>query len=194
MAPDPALATQFMLKATCPARSGIVAGVTSFLSDRGCYLSELAQYDDPDTRRFFMRTVGRIDNPDITLPEIRGQFHDVAAKFDMQWQLNEATRPVRVLLMVSKFDHCLTDLLYRRRKGELNMDVTAIVSNHPDAEAIATREGVRFEHLPVTKENKTEQEAALMRIIEETDTELVVLARYMQILSNDLCQKLEGRA
>lgn len=194
MASDLASATQFVLKATCPARSGVVAGVTTYLSDNGCYLSELAQYDDPSTGRFFMRALGRLDDPRVSLPSLRDQLAPIAEQFDMQWQLNEATRPMRVLLMVSKFDHCLTDLLYRRRKGELNMDVTAIVSNHPDAKAIADREGLRFVHLPVNKENKPQQEAALMQVVEETDTELVVLARYMQILSNDLCQKLAGRA
>ncbi|MET0289992.1 MAG: formyltetrahydrofolate deformylase, partial [Pseudoxanthomonas sp.] len=102
--------------------------------------------------------------------------------------------PMRVLLMVSKFDHCLADLLYRHQKGELNMEITAIVSNHLDLRPMAEREGIRFIYLPVTKDTKTGQEAELMKIVDETGTDLVVLARYMQILSNNLCKQLAGRA
>ena len=112
----------------------------------------------------------------------------------MSWQIHSTSQPMRVLLMVSKFDHCLSDLMYRHGKGELDMEITAIVSNHLDLRPMAEREGIRFVYLPVTKETKAQQEAAIMDIVEETQTELVVLARYMQILSDDLCQKLAGRA
>ena len=118
----------------------------------------------------------------------------MARQFTMQWSLHSSAKPVRVLLMVSKFDHCLADLLYRHAKGELHMHITAIVSNHLDLRPMAEREGIRFVYLPVTRETKAEQEHALMRIVEETATELVVLARYMQILSDELCQQLSGRA
>ncbi|MCY1432122.1 Formyltetrahydrofolate deformylase [compost metagenome] len=112
----------------------------------------------------------------------------------MNWELHDAAKPMRVLLMVSKFDHCLSDLLYRHQKGELHMQITAVVSNHLDLRPMAEREGIRFIYLPVTKETKAQQEAELMKIVDETQTDLVVLARYMQILSNDLCKQLSGRA
>lgn len=185
---------QFVLKATCKASSGIVAAVTTFLSERGCYISELSQFDDHDTGRFFMRALCHVESGDAQLADLEEQFPEVADQFEMQWQLAAASTPTKVLIMVSKFDHCLDDLLYRLRKGELNMEVTAVVSNHLDLRPMAEREGIRFIYLPVTKENKREQELALMDIVEETGTELVVLARYMQILSDNLCKELHGRA
>lgn len=185
---------KFIFKTTCKASSGIVSAVTSFLSERGCYLSELSQFDDQDTDRFFMRAVGYIESGESTLADLKGEFPVVAEQFDMEWSLEAASNPCKVLIMVSKFDHCLDDLLYRLRKGELNMEITAIVSNHKDLRPMAEREGIRFVHLPVTKENKLAQEDALMAIVEETGSELVVLARYMQILSDGLCKKLSGRA
>jgi formyltetrahydrofolate deformylase len=187
-------AEQFILKTTCEARSGIVAAVTTFLSERGCYISELSQFDDQDTGRFFMRAVGHIETGESLLSDLREQFPAVAEQFNMQWQFFEGAKPIKVLIMVSKFDHCLADLLYRLRKGELNMEIVAIVSNHLDLRPMAEREGIRFIYLPVTKENKREQEGALLEVIEETHTELVVLARYMQILSDSLCKELQGSA
>ena len=112
----------------------------------------------------------------------------------MQWALYDTREPMRVMLMVSKFDHCLTDLLYRYHKGEMDMTITAIVSNHLDLRPMAEREGIRFIYLPVTKDTKAQQEGELLKIVEETKTDLVVLARYMQILSDDLCKQLNGRA
>jgi formyltetrahydrofolate deformylase len=185
---------QFILKASCEARRGIVASVTTFLSDRGCYISELAQYDDQDTGNFFMRAVCHIESGGCSLSDVREQFPRVAEPFNMRWELHEAATPTRVLLMVSKLDHCLNDLLYRLHKGELGMEVTAIVSNHLDLRPMAELAGIRFIYLPVTRENKREQELALLDVIKQTDTELVVLARYMQILSDSLCTELKGRA
>ena len=185
---------KFVFTASCPASRGIVAAVTTFLSDRGCYLSELSQFDDPITSHFFMRAVGRIESGSHTLNDLCQEFQEIADLFQMEWSLVPVEKPCKVLLMVSKFDHCLADLLYRLQKGEINMDVTAIVSNHLDLRPMAEREGIRFIYLPVTKENKAEQEKALMAVVEETGTELVVLARYMQILSNELCEKLKGKA
>ncbi|WP_079227556.1 formyltetrahydrofolate deformylase [Pseudomonas putida] len=185
----------FILRVSCPAVSGIVAAVTTYLAEHGCYISEMAQFDDEDNGRFFMRAVFRY-NTGITgdTPQLQAGFTDVARRFDMDWSLHSSARPLRVLLMVSKFDHCLADLLYRHAKGELDMQITAVVSNHLDLRPMAERQGIRFVYLPVTKETKAEQEAALMRIVEDTGTELVVLARYMQILSDDLCRQLSGRA
>lgn len=185
---------QFILKTTCEARNGIVAAVTSFLFERSCNISELAQYTDQDSGRFFMRVVGHIGSGESLLSDIGEQFLSVAEQFNMQWELHEAAAPTKVLIMVSKFDHCLDNLLYRLRKGELNMEITAVVSNHLDLRPMIEREGFRFIYLPVTKENKPQQELALLEVIKETGTKLVVLARYMQILSDSLCKELEGRA
>ncbi len=186
---------QFVLKISCPARSGIVAAVTTFLANQQCYISELSQFDDEVTSRFFMRAVFRFNDgcePDID--RVRSGFVDVATPLEMQWELFSSSKPPKVLIMVSKFDHCLVDLLYRHHKGELHMEITAVVSNHLDLRHMAEREGIRFIYLPVNKDNKAQQEAELMKIVEETGTDLVVLARYMQILSDDLCRKLSGRA
>ncbi|GLO14789.1 formyltetrahydrofolate deformylase [Pseudomonas putida] len=185
----------FILRVSCPAVSGIVAAVTTYLAEHGCYISEMAQFDDEDNGRFFMRAVFRYNTGTTgDTPQLEAGFADVAKRFDMQWSLHSSARPMRVLLMVSKFDHCLSDLLYRHAKGELDMQITAVVSNHLDLRPMAERQGIRFVYLPVTKETKAEQEAALLRIVEDTGTELVVLARYMQILSDDLCRQLSGRA
>ena len=194
MSSDKSSPNQFVLKATCSASRGIVAAVSGLLSELGCYISELSQFDDQDTGRFFMRAVCHIESGENELSDIHEQFPTVARQFDMQWDLHETSIPARVLIMVSKFDHCLVDLLYRLRKGELNMDVTAIVSNHLDLRPTAEREGIRFIYLPVTKENKHEQEQTLLSVVQETDTQLVILARYMQILSDGLCRELLGRA
>lgn len=185
----------FILRVSCPAVSGIVAAVTTYLAEHGCYISEMAQFDDEDNGRFFMRAVFRY-NTGVSgdTPQLEAGFADVAGRFDMHWSLHSSAKPMRVLLMVSKFDHCLSDLLYRHAKGELDMTITAVVSNHLDLRAMAERQGIRFVYLPVTKETKADQEAALMRIVEDTGTELVVLARYMQILSDDLCRQLSGKA
>nr|WP_024309143.1 formyltetrahydrofolate deformylase [Pseudomonas sp. P818] len=185
----------YVIKISCPATSGIVAAVTSFLADHGCYISEMAQFDDEVSGSFFMRAVFRFNEGFVgEIQQIEHGFADVAERFEMSWELHDTTEPMRVLLMVSKYDHCLADLLYRHQKGELQMKITAIVSNHLDLRPMAEREGIRFIYLPVTKETKAQQEAELLKIVDETKTDLVVLARYMQILSDDLCKQLSGRA
>lgn len=185
----------YIVKVSCPARSGIVSAVSSLLSTRQCYITELAQYDDENAGNFFMRAVFRFEeHAKTTIDEVRNALNDVACEFQMDWELHSAERPMRVLLMVSKYDHCLSDLLYRHQKGDLRMEISAIVSNHLDLRPMAEREGIRFIYLPVNKDNKALQEAELLKIVDETKTDLVVLARYMQILSDDLCKKLSGRA
>lgn len=187
--------TPYVIKVSCPARSGIVSAVSSLLAQRKCYIAELAQYDDESTGRFFMRAVFRLeDGATTSIEELRDAMTDVACEFDMEWELHSTAKPMRVLLMVSKYDHCLSDLLYRHQKGEMHMEISAIVSNHLDLRPMAEREGIRFIYLPVTKENKAQQEKELLDIVQDTNTDLVVLARYMQILSDDLCKKLSGRA
>ena len=185
---------QFILKVSCKAGIGIVAAITRFLAERGGFISEMSQYDDAKSERFFTRCRFHLTSGHLCAQTFSQDFAAIAEHFNMQWQLFPVRSPTRTLIMVSKFDHCLVDLLYRLRKGELNMEVTAIVSNHLDLRPLAEREGIRFIHLPVTKENKAQQETRLLSLIEETSTELVVLARYMQILSNNLCEHLAGRA
>ena len=187
--------SHYILKISCPATSGIVAAVTTYLADKGCYISEMSQFDDDTSGRFFMRAVFRFNEQyDGDIDEVEQGFDAVARRFEMEWTLHSTTQPMRVLLMVSKYDHCLSDLLYRHQKGEMDMQITAIVSNHLELRPMAEREGIRFIYLPVTRDTKAQQEAALMKIVDETQTDLVVLARYMQILSDDLCKQLSGRA
>ncbi len=183
----------YIFTGTCRAGSGVVAAVTGYLAERNCYICALEQFDDESTDKFFMRAVFRPQQRSPKIDEIRRAFESVAAEFAMQWQIHDPKVPVKTLIMVSKYDHCLDDILYRLRKGEFNMQITAVVSNHTDLRPMVEREGLRFIHLPVTRDTKPRQEQRLMEIVDETATELVVLARYMQILSNDLTEQLSGK-
>ena len=185
--------SEFILKATCPAGCGIVAGVTGFLAEWGCYISELNHFDDYDNGRLFMRTRFHVEQGDADLDALKQAFVEVAERFEMQWQMLPAKAPTKTLIMVSQYDHCLDDLLFRLHKGELNMQITAVVSNHLTLRPMVEREGIRFVYLPVDKSNKPQQEQVLLDMIEETGTELVILARYMQVLSDQLCARLAGR-
>jgi formyltetrahydrofolate deformylase len=183
----------FIFTGTCRAGSGVVAAVTSFLADRDCYICALEQFDDESTDKFFMRAVFRRQEGSPPINDIALAFNKVAEEFAMGWKFHNPALAVKTLLLVSKYDHCLDDLMYRRRKGEFNMEITAVVSNHQELRPMVEREGIRFIHLPVTKDTKAQQEDRLLEIIGETESELVVLARYMQILSNNLTEKLAGR-
>lgn len=184
---------QIILRVSCPAGSGIVAAITTFLAERGAYLSELSHFDDRDSRRLFLRTRFHIESGDATLESLCEAFPRVAERYRMNWALLPADQPMRTLIMVSQYDHCLDDLLYRLHKGELDIEVTTVVSNHDTLRAMVEREGLRFIHLPVTPETRARQEQRLVEIVEETESELVILARYMQILSDDLCARWPGR-
>jgi formyltetrahydrofolate deformylase len=186
--------TVFVLTLACPNRPGIVAAVATAIFEQGGNILEAQQYDDTQTNRFLARTV--LDHPRDALDPaaLRAALGAVAARFDMQWALRDKAQRHRVMLMVSKFDHCLADILYRWRLGELPMEITAVVSNHPrETYGRLDFSGVPFHHLPVTRESKAAQEARLLDLVEETGSELVVLARYMQVLSDDLAGKLSGR-
>ena len=183
----------YIFTGTCRAGSGVVAAVTGYLAERNCYICALEQFDDESTDKFFMRAVFRPQQGSPEINEIRRAFESVASEFAMQWQIHDPKVPLKTLIMVSKYDHCLDDILYRLRKGEFNMQITAVVSNHTDLRPMVEREGLRFIHLPVTRDTKPRQEQRLMEIVDETATELVVLARYMQILSNDLTEQLSGK-
>ncbi|GMN14214.1 formyltetrahydrofolate deformylase [Altererythrobacter sp. MTPC7] len=181
-----------VLTLACEDRPGITAAVTSFLFERGGNVLEAQQFGDFQSGRFFMRV--EFDPADASREVLRREFKDVGGRFAMDWKLALRDRPRRVLLMVSKFDHCLADLLYRWRIGEMAIRPVAIVSNHPRESITHTDLGdVPFHHLPVTRETKAEQEAQVRAIADETDAELVVLARYMQILSDEQAAHFAGR-
>ncbi|MFA5630518.1 MAG: formyltetrahydrofolate deformylase [Porticoccaceae bacterium] len=183
----------YILTAHCRAATGVVAAVSSYLAENGCYICSLEQFDDEDTQKFFMRAVFRPEGDSPDIDKIRAQFEAVADGLGMHWAMRNARQPTKVIIMVSKFDHCLNDLLYRHGKGDLNMDIVAVVSNHIDLRPLVEREGIRYVYLPVSKENKAAQEARVLEIVAETGAELVILARYMQILSNELASQLHGR-
>jgi formyltetrahydrofolate deformylase len=181
----------YVLTLSCPDRPGIVHAVSGFLFRQGGNILESQQFDDTESGRFFMRIVFAVEAATAALRE---GFAPLAAQLDLQWTLRDRRERRRVLIMVSRFDHCLADVLYRWRLGELPMDITAVVSNHPrETYRHLDFEGIAFHHLPVDAASKPAQEAALWALIESTGTELVVLARYMQVLSNELVAKLAGR-
>jgi formyltetrahydrofolate deformylase len=185
---------QFVLTLSCPDRPGIVSAVSTFLFANGQNILDAQQYSDIETGQFFMRVMFDSPGTPADLATLQAGFGVIAKPFDMVWQVRDRNMRQRVLLMVSKFDHCLVDILYRWRTGELPMIPTAIVSNHPRETYNGLDFGdIPFHHLPVTRATKDEQEAAVWKIIQDTKTDLVVLARYMQVLSEDFAGKLSGR-
>ena len=181
-----------ILTLSCPDQRGIVAKVSAFLFERGCNILDAQQFDDQETGQFFMRVVFDADGADRA--ELRDAFATLGDAFKMKWTLRDRAERYRVLLLASKFDHCLADLVYRWRIGELPMDIVGVVSNHPaETYEHIDLSGLAFHHMPVTKETKFEQEAELWKLIQESKTDIVVLARYMQVLSDGLSAKLQGR-
>ena len=184
--------TAYILNLSCPDRQGIVHAVSGFLLERKGNIEEAAQYNDPDTGLFFMRVQFACDA--VGQDELRTQLATFATGFDMKWSLHDTTQPMRTVLMVSKEGHCLNDLLFRWKSGLLPLDIRAIISNHREFYQLAASYNVPFHHIPVTAATKAQAEAKAYEVIEAEGAELVVLARYMQILSDDLCNKLSGRA
>lgn len=188
----------YVLTLSCPDRPGLVYAVTRWITEIGGNILDSQQYTDPsdDVVRggeFFLRV--HIDlGEDRDLDALHRAFEPVADELSMRFRLVPAERPLRTLVLVSKEGHCLNDLLYRQSTGALNIEVPAVVSNHPDLERLASVYDVPFHHLPVTAGTKADAEARILRLVEELDIDLVVLARYMQILSDDLCARLSGRA
>ncbi|MES4903398.1 MULTISPECIES: formyltetrahydrofolate deformylase [unclassified Streptomyces] len=185
---------EFVLTLSCPDQAGIVHAVTAFLVGHSGNILESRQFDDRLRNRFFMRLHFDVSDPGVSLKELRDGFGPVAEEYGITWQLHDASVPTRTLIMVSKFGHCLNDLLFRTSAGALNIEIPAIVSNHRDLEPLARNYGIPFHHIPVTQQTKAEAEARLLELVDELDVDLVVLARYMQILSDDLCKQLDGRA
>jgi formyltetrahydrofolate deformylase len=183
----------YVLILSCPDRPGIVHAVTGYLVEHGGNIVESQQFGDRLTDRFFMRiafTTEETQDPAV----LRAAFEPVARLFGMDYELWAASAPYRTLIMVSKHLHCLNDLLFRASTGALQVEIPVVVSNHRDAEPLVRSYGLEFLHIPVTADTKADAERRLMEVVDETGTDLVVLARYMQVLSDDLCRRLSGRA
>ncbi|MER6912411.1 formyltetrahydrofolate deformylase [Streptomyces sp. NPDC000594] len=183
---------QYVLTLSCSDKQGIVHAVSSYLFITGCNIEDSQQFGDRDTGLFFMRVHFTAESP-VTLEKLRASFAAVGDSFQMDWQIHRAEEPMRIVLMVSRFGHCLNDLLFRSRTGALPVEIAAVVSNHRDFEELVSSYNIPFHHIPVTKDTKVEAEARLLELVREEDVELVVLARYMQVLSDDLCKQLSGR-
>ena len=184
------LVGELVLTLSCPDRPGIVHAVSGFLAARNCNILDSQQYGSPVTSTFFLRV--HFDSP-VTEHELRENFADLAATFSMSWELHASAHRPNVLVMVSREGHCLNDLLYRWRAGYLPCTISAVVSNHADLASLAAPYDVPFHHLPVTKETREDQESDVRELVDELGIELVVLARYMQILSPEFCTALPGR-
>jgi formyltetrahydrofolate deformylase len=185
-------ARKFVLTLSCGERAGIVQAVTTFLFDRGFNIEEHQQFDDGLRQTLHLRTA--FSGPAAYSPErLEEEFRSIADRFEMKFGFHDETKQ-RVLVMVSKFGHCLNDLIFRWRGGSLGGDLVAVVSNHETHRAMAEAAGLPFIHVPVTPDTKAEAEQRLLELVDEYQADLVVLARYMQVLSDDLCRKLEGRA
>ena len=184
----------YILTLSCPDRRGIVAAVSGFLAQSDCFIMESADFGDPVSGRFFQRIVFRTDGPKPSRNGLEEQFEIIARRFDMQWALHDAQRKARLIVMVSKFGHCLNDLLYRHRANVLPVEIAAVVSNHGDFAEVVGWHGIPFHHWPVEPQDKNAVERRLLDLIDSEKIDLVVLARYMQILSPELCARLSGRA
>ena len=182
----------YILTLSCPDRLGLVHAVSGFLLERGGNIEEAAQYNDPDTGLFFMRV--QFVCSQLTHEDLKTQMTWFAPPFQMQWSLHARSQPMRTVILVSRSGHCLNDLLFRWKSGFLGLDIRAIISNHREFYQLAASYNVPFHHIPISAASKAQVEARQYEIIQEEEAELVVLARYMQVLSDDLCRKLAGRA
>jgi len=186
------MSESFALRVTCKSTRGIVAAISTYLANNGCNIIDSSQFDDLDTGRFFMR-VSFISEQGKSLQELKNGFVDVARPFDIDAEFFDEAKKRKVMIMVSRFGHCLNDLLYRWRIGALPIDITAVVSNHFNYQKLVANHDIPFHHIKITPENKPQAEANLLRLVEDSGTELIVLARYMQVLSNELCTKMSGK-
>ncbi|MBW7056015.1 formyltetrahydrofolate deformylase [Paracoccus bogoriensis] len=182
----------YTLRVTCASTRGIVAAISGALADADCNITDSAQFDDAETGRFFMRVSFRSEGA-ATLDSLRADFAPIADRFGMQVDLSDDAVKKKVVIMVSRFGHCLNDLLYRWRIGALPIEIVGVISNHMDYQKVVVNHDIPFHYIRVTPENKPEAEAAQMRVIEEAGADLIVLARYMQVLSDRMCQQMSGR-
>jgi formyltetrahydrofolate deformylase len=181
-----------VLTVSCQSTRGIVAAITGYLAEKGCYISDSSQFDDLETGLFFMRLTF-LSQEGVSEEDIKQGFTPVAKPFGMTYRFNDSDERMKVLLMVSRFGHCLNDLLYRWKIGALPIDIVGVVSNHFDYQKVIVNHDIPFHHIKVTKENKPQAEARLMEVVEQSGAELIVLARYMQVLSDAVCKKMSGR-
>ncbi|WP_018011023.1 formyltetrahydrofolate deformylase [Sinorhizobium medicae] len=188
----PVPSNRYALRVACPSIRGVTAAIATYLSNNGCNISDSAQFDDKSTGRYFMR-VSFQPEEGHTLELLREGFADIAAEYEADAEFFNETAKRKVILMVSRFGHCLNDLLYRWRIGALPIDIVGVISNHFDYQKIVVNHDIPFHHIKVTRENKLAAEAEQMRIVDETGAELIVLARYMQVLSDGMCRKMSGR-
>ncbi len=184
---------EFVLTLSCPDVVGIVHAVTGVMVAQGCNIIDSAQFGDPETERFFMR-VTFAGPAGMTREAIQSAFASTAKTFGMDWRITGRGAKTKTLILVSRFGHCLNDLLFRASTGTLPIDVRAVASNHTDFQALAGAHNIPFHHIPVKPETKAAQEKQILQLCEGLDVELVVLARYMQVLSDDMCKALSGRA
>ncbi len=184
--------SSFALRVRCASTRGIVAAISSFLAEEQCNITDSAQFDDADTGQFFMR-VSFCSEGGRELESLRAGFQPIADRFGMEFEFFDEKVKRKVIIMVSRFGHCLNDLLYRWKIGALPIDIVAVISNHLDYQKVVVNHDIPFHHIKVTKESKAQAEAEQMRIVEETAAELVVLARYMQVLSDRMCREMSGR-
>jgi formyltetrahydrofolate deformylase len=184
--------TKFTLTASCKSCVGIVAAIATFLAHKGCNITDSAQFDDPMTGKFFTR-ISFVAPAALAHAQIEQEFTPIATEFKMDWALRDQATKMKVVVMVSRFGHCLNDILYRWRIGALPIDIVAVISNHTEYQKVVVNHDIPFHCIKVTKDNKALAEAQILQVIEESGAELVVLARYMQILSDQMCQKLSGR-
>jgi formyltetrahydrofolate deformylase len=183
----------YILALSCPDRTGIVYRVSGLLFGQGCNILDAQQYGDVESGRFFLRVHFELGGNE-SLETLRERFAHLASEFEMDWQIHDARRRARLLVLVSKQGHCLNDLLFRAHSGQLKVDIAAVASNHEDFAGLSASYGVPFHHLPVDAGNRARQEQAILDLVQREQVDLVVLARYMQILSTGLCQALAGRA
>ena len=184
--------TSFALRVQCESQRGIVAAISTFLSDQGCNITDSAQFDDAETGNFFMRTSFRSECG-LGLEELRKAFAPIAEELEMDAEFFDEAVKRKIVIMVSRFGHCLNDLLYRWRIGALPVEIVAVISNHMDYQRVVVNHDISFHCIKVTKENKPDAEARIMAVVEETEAEVIVLARYMQILSDEMCRKMSGQ-
>lgn len=185
---------QYILTWQCPDTSGVLAKITQTLFEHGAFITETCQYSDPYTESFFSRIAFDDRDLNVSIEEFAQALDDIATSLNMEYRLRERDNVPNIVIAVSKDDHCLVSLLTKWKAGALPINIVAITSNHRDCEALAKWHNVPFHYLPVNKENKAQQESALLEIFQHYQADLLVLARYMQILSDDLCRKLQGRA
>ena len=184
--------SKYCLTVACPTTRGIVAAVSTYLAGHGCNITDSVQFDDLETGRFFMR-VSVTSEEGKDLATLQDGFGTIAERFGMEYRFRDEAEKMNVVIMVSRFGHCLNDLLYRWRIGALPINIVAVISNHMQYQKVVVNHDIPFHHIKVTKENKQQAEAEQMRIVEEAGADLIVLARYMQVLSDTMCQRMSGR-